>query len=85
MLLAGCHFVTLQAEGVALMDAVSNLTPEIAREIFSATFDPADGVFYAAALVLGFRLSYRRLSGVDKATLLSHSEAVGGGTHADAA
>jgi hypothetical protein len=84
-LIAGCHFVALQTEGATLIDAISTLTPTMTREIFIATFDPLDGVFYGIAVVLGFRISFRRLSGVDKATLWQHSEPQGEDAHADAA
>ncbi len=83
-LVAGCHFVALQTEGATVFDAISTLTPTMTREIFMATFDPVDGVFYGIAVVLGFRISYRRLSGVDKATLLSHSGPLGHDAHANA-
>ena len=84
-LVSGCHFMALQTEGATLFDAISTLTPTTTREVFTATFDPIDAVFYGIALVAGFRISYRRMSGVDKATLLAHSEAQGHNVHADAA
>jgi hypothetical protein len=84
-LVSGCHFMALQTEGAALIDAISTLTPATTRDIFVATFDPFDAVFYGIALAAGFRISYRRMSSVDKATLLAHSEARGPNTHSDAA
>ena len=59
LLVSGCHFMAVKTEGAALFDALSTLTPETFREIFAATFDPMDGVFYGIALVVGFRVAYR--------------------------
>ena len=74
ILVSGCHFMALQTEGATLTDALSTLTPETFRSVFTATFAPMDGVFYGIALVVSFRLAYRRISGVERATLLAHTE-----------
>ncbi|MHC4082763.1 MAG: hypothetical protein ACYS15_02600 [Planctomycetota bacterium] len=85
LLVSGCHFMAVKTEGAALFDALSTLTPETFREIFAATFDPMDGVFYGIALVVGFRVAYRRMSRVEKATLLAHTEEATWHREADAA
>jgi hypothetical protein len=74
VLVSGCHFAALKTEGATVLDAISTLTPAMTREIFSATFDTMDAVFYAIALIAAFRISYRRMNNVEKATLLAHSE-----------
>ncbi|MHC5008372.1 MAG: hypothetical protein ACYTGF_13550 [Planctomycetota bacterium] len=33
-----------------------------------------DGVFYGIAVTAAFRIAYRRMSGVEKAQLVAHSE-----------
>ncbi|MHC4218886.1 MAG: hypothetical protein ACYSU7_10580 [Planctomycetota bacterium] len=80
-LLSGCHFSALKTEGATFMDAVSTLTPTMTREMFNATFDPVDGVFFGIAVIVAFRISYRRMNAVERATLITHSE--GGGFGAD--
>jgi hypothetical protein len=85
ILVSGCHFMALKTEGAVLVDALTTLTPETFREVFSATFDPMDGVFYGIALALAFRIAYRRMSGVERAHLLAHTEHADWHTEADAA
>jgi hypothetical protein len=85
IVLAGCHFVALNSEGVTLVEAFGQLTPEMFREIAAATFDRIDGAFYAIALLAAFRISYRRMNSVERATLLAHSEGGGFESRAEAA
>jgi hypothetical protein len=85
IVLAGCHFVAIKSEGVTLMEAFGALTPEMFREIFAATFDRIDAAFYGVALLAAFRISYRRMNSVERATLLAHSEGGGFDSHAQAA
>jgi hypothetical protein len=73
-LVSGCHFMALKTEGATLFDALSTMTPETFRGVLTATFDPMDGVFYGIALILGFRIAYRRMSGVERAQLVAHTE-----------
>ncbi len=85
ILVSGCHFMALKTEGATLVDALSTLTPETFREVFTATFDPLDGVFYGIALILGFRIAYRRMSRVERAHLVAHTEQADWHAKSDAA
>jgi hypothetical protein len=85
ILVSGCHFMALKTEDAVLFDALTALTPATFREVFTATFDPMDGVFYGIALVLAFRIAYRRMSRVERAHLIAHTEHADWHTEADAA
>lgn len=85
VLVSGCHFMALKAEDATLFDALSTLTPETFRGVFTATFDPLDGVFYGIALILGFRIAYRRMSQVERAHLVAHTEQANWHAGSDAA
>lgn len=85
IVLSGCHFVAVKSEGVSLVQAFGAMTPEMFRDIFTATYDWIDAVFYGAALLAAFRLSYRRMNSVERATLVAHSEGGGFAARANAA
>jgi ABC-type antimicrobial peptide transport system permease subunit len=85
ILVSGCHFMALKTEGAALFDALSTLTPETFRGVFTATFNPMDGVFYGIALILAFRIAYRRMSNVERAQLVAHTEHADWHVESDAA
>ncbi len=85
VLVSGCHFMALKTEDATLFDALSTLTPETFRGVFTATFDPMDGVFYGIALILGFRIAYRRMSRVERAQLVAHTERTDWHAESDAA
>ncbi len=62
-------------QGVAFLDAVSELSPSLIQELMVAFFGPMDLLFYAIALYYGYKLAFRQLTGEDLQRMLSGSTA----------
>lgn len=58
-------------DGVALLDALPQLTPSLAAELMVASFSPMDVVFYGIALWEGYRLAFRQVSAAEAERMLS--------------
>jgi hypothetical protein len=65
-LLSGCWFVAAASENAGFVDVVTAMTPLFIVEVFKAMYDPIDAIFFGIALLIGFRLSYRRISRAEK-------------------
>ena len=53
--------IVADSEGVAFLDAVSQLNPALAQQLMVAFFSPMDVLFYAIAAYEGYKLSFRQL------------------------
>ena len=62
-------------QGVAFLDAVSELSPSLIQELMVAFFGPMDLLFYAIALYYGYKLAFRQLTGEDLQRMLPGSAA----------
>ncbi len=62
-------------QGVAFLDAVSQLSPSLIQELMVAFFSPMDLLFYAIALYYGYKLAFRQLTEEDLQRMLSGSAA----------
>lgn len=60
-----------QHQGVAFLDALSQLTPQLARELMVASFQPMDLLFYGTGLYEGYRLSFREVGPEELDRMLS--------------
>lgn len=77
--LAGCALGNLLAvaalvarnEGVAFLDLLARLTPELAFELMVAFASPMDVLFYGFALYEGYRLSFRQVDEEELRRMLS--------------
>ncbi len=49
-------------QGIALLELLSGLNPEIVVGLMKVTFNPMDLLFYAIAVYEGYRFSFRRIS-----------------------
>jgi len=58
-------------QGVAFLNALSQLNPQLARELMVAFFGPMDLLFYAIALYYGYKLAFRQLTESDLQNMLS--------------
>ena len=58
-------------DGGSLLDALPQLTPELAQELMVAFFSPMDLLFYALALYYGYTLAFRQLTEDELQTRLS--------------
>lgn len=60
-----------QNDGVAFLDAVSQLNPSLIQDLMVAFFNPMDALFYGIALYYGYKLAFRELSGEELEQMLS--------------
>lgn len=58
-------------QGVAFLNALSQLNPELIRGLMVAFFSPMDLLFYAIALYYGYKLAFRQLTQSDLQHMLS--------------
>lgn len=64
-----------QEQAVPFLAALSQLTPELARDLMVAFFRPMDLLFYGFAIYEGYRLAFRQIGPAEVERMLS-----GGGT-----
>jgi hypothetical protein len=58
-------------QGVAFVDALSQLNPGLIQELMITFFGPMDLLFYAIALYYGYKLAFRQLTDEDLQRMLS--------------
>ena len=62
-------------DGVSLLDALPQLTPQLVQELMVTFFSPMDLLFYGIALYEGYRLSFRQLGPTELDGMLSGGSA----------
>jgi len=63
--------IVAKQEGVAFLDALSQLDAELAAKLMGAFFSPMDLLFYLIALYYGYKLSFRQITEADLDRMLS--------------
>lgn len=68
--------IVARQQGVAFLDALSQLDPDLIQQLMVAFFGPIDLLFYAIALYYGYKLSFRQVTETDLQRMLSGGAAV---------